>query len=125
MSVYAEPLSGPHRNGLPFRPYVYQGTGKDTLTPAELQALLDLDPDLPDRPGRNLRPCGTEAAYRRHLRLEGKPVLCELCLARERQRNDDRKAAAVAAYAEAVAEMAAGRARLAEATAEKYQGASR
>ncbi len=29
---------------------------------------------------RQLEPCGTVAAYRRHLRNEGKPVTCAACL---------------------------------------------
>lgn len=35
------------------------------------------------------KPCGTEAAYRRHLRREGAPVRCEPCLQAERRRNED------------------------------------
>lgn len=33
------------RTGLPWRPYVYRGTGEDTLTPPELSAQLDAEPD--------------------------------------------------------------------------------
>lgn len=35
------------------------------------------------------KPCGTEAAYRRHLRREGAPVRCEPCLKALRRKNDD------------------------------------
>jgi hypothetical protein len=34
-------------------------------------------------------PCGTPAAYRRHLRNEGKPVRCLSCLQAEARRNRD------------------------------------
>ena len=41
----------------------------------------------------DVEPCGTPAAYRRHLRHEGKPVRCLPCLRAEARRNeDDRKA---------------------------------
>ena len=36
----------------------------------------------------DLKPCGTAAAYRRHLRNQGKPVRCERCLQAERIRDD-------------------------------------
>ena len=58
-------------NGLPgWKPYVYRGTGSDTLT-----AFMD-EPEsqfenLPG--GRPLAPCGTPGAYRRHYR-RGEPV---------------------------------------------------
>jgi hypothetical protein len=34
-------------------------------------------------------PCGTPAAYRRHLRHDGKPVRCERCLKAESSRGRD------------------------------------
>ncbi len=34
----------------------------------------------PPKPPRQLEPCGTPAAYKRHLRQEGSPVTCEECL---------------------------------------------
>lgn len=37
----------------------------------------------------DVKPCGTTAAYRRHLRRDGKPVRCESCLQAERRRNAD------------------------------------
>jgi hypothetical protein len=40
----------------------------------------------------DLKPCGTTAAYRRHLRRQGKPVRCESCLQGERRRVADRNA---------------------------------
>ena len=39
------------------------------------------------------KPHGTRAAYRRHLRREGKPVRCERCLAAERRGEDEARAA--------------------------------
>ena len=39
----------------------------------------------------DVKPCCTPAAYRRHLRREGKPVRCESCLQAERRKHDDRK----------------------------------
>jgi hypothetical protein len=39
-------------------------------------------------------PCGSPAAYRRHLRREGAPVRCQACLAAERRRRDDWRRAA-------------------------------
>lgn len=39
-------------------------------------------------------PCGTPAAYRRHLRREGAPVQCEQCLAAEARRSTDKAATA-------------------------------
>lgn len=39
-------------------------------------------------------PCGTPAAYRRHLRHQGKPVRCESCLQAERRRFADLRRAA-------------------------------
>jgi hypothetical protein len=38
------------------------------------------------------KPCGTAAAYRRHLRREGAPVTCEPCLAAERREGEDKRA---------------------------------
>jgi hypothetical protein len=40
----------------------------------------------------DVKPCGTTAAYRRHLRRHGAPVRCETCLQAERRRWEDRKA---------------------------------
>jgi hypothetical protein len=37
----------------------------------------------------DVKACGTPAAYRRHLRLQGKPVRCETCLQGERRRAQD------------------------------------
>jgi len=37
----------------------------------------------------DVEPCGTPAAYRRHLRHEGAPVRCETCLQAERRRSAD------------------------------------
>lgn len=37
------------RTGLPWRPYTYRGVGTDTLTPPELQAQLDAEPDAGGR----------------------------------------------------------------------------
>jgi hypothetical protein len=37
----------------------------------------------------DVEPCGTTAAYRRHLRREGAPVRCEPCLAAERRDSAD------------------------------------
>jgi hypothetical protein len=44
----------------------------------------------------DVRPCGTRAAYRRHLRRTGKPVTCEKCLAAEARKGDDAQAARAA-----------------------------
>jgi hypothetical protein len=46
-----------------WKPYVYRGTGRDELTP-----WMDAIP-VP----RELQPCGTEAAYARHLKY-GEPT---------------------------------------------------
>ena len=65
------PMAGGPRNGLTWnwKPYVYRGTGADTLT-----AFMDDEPEAPGPPRRSgLAPCGTEAAYRRH-RRHGDPV---------------------------------------------------
>ena len=37
----------------------------------------------------DVKPCGTTAGYRRHLRRQGKPVRCESCLQAERRRFTD------------------------------------
>ncbi|HEY1705923.1 MAG TPA: hypothetical protein VGG75_40080 [Trebonia sp.] len=37
----------------------------------------------------DVKPCGTTAAYRRHLRHQGKPVRCETCLQAERRKGAD------------------------------------
>jgi hypothetical protein len=39
----------------------------------------------------DVEPCGTAAAYRRHLRREGTPVRCEPCLAAERREGEDKR----------------------------------
>lgn len=59
-ALIIRPLPGAPRNGVPWKPYRYQGTGEDTLTP-ELG-------DAFDDHGRALAPCGTDAAVRRHHR---------------------------------------------------------
>lgn len=88
-------MTGPAgiRNGMPeFRPYRYRGTGEDTLTPPGLQALLDAEPDLPDAPwsGRELAPCGTAAAARRHRRH--REEACADCLQAEARQAEARRA---------------------------------
>lgn len=40
-----------------------------------------------------LQPCGTAAAYKRHLRKDGKPVRCPRCLEGERVRTSERERA--------------------------------
>lgn len=40
----------------------------------------------------DLKPCGTTAAYRRHLRHDGKPVRCRTCLQGLRRDSADRYA---------------------------------
>lgn len=76
----------PVRNGLPFRPYRYQGTGADVLTP-----FLDDEPG--DQDARDLeaglKPHGTPAAYRRH-RRRGEPA-CRACLDGEAERQREAK----------------------------------
>jgi hypothetical protein len=76
-------VDGPPRNGMPeFRPYKYRGTGADTLTPPELQALLDLEPDLPDALDEldaPVWPHGTYTGYGRHRSAGEQP--CEPCRA--------------------------------------------
>jgi hypothetical protein len=82
------------RNGMPWKPYAYRGTGRDELT-----AWMDELPDeAPAGPGRAASsPCGTSAAYRRH-RRRGEQA-CAACLAAERSRSrsagrkDQRRAA--------------------------------
>ena len=67
-------MPGSDRSRLPFKPYVYRGTGKDTLT-----AFMDeRKPPVPRKP-RTLKPCGTVAAYRRHTRHGEEP--CDACKA--------------------------------------------
>lgn len=85
---------GRRRNELPAgKPYVYQGTGYDTLT-----AFMD------DEPGETIRnprgrpatqPCGTLAAYRRHYRHGETP--CESCMQARDRYKEDRAAARRAA----------------------------
>lgn len=69
------PVPGSVPRVLPWKPYVYRGTGEDELT-----AFMD-EPgsrfeDLP-RAGRDLKPHGTGAAIRRHQRHG--TALCESC----------------------------------------------
>jgi hypothetical protein len=54
--------------------------GTQVNRPSNLRADLDL------------KPCGTPAAYRRHLRRQGKPVRCESCLQALRRKYQDRRA---------------------------------
>ena len=75
------------RNGLPWKPYEYHGTGTDTLTPPDYAALLDeierqeterqhavMTWASAARAGRvPLQPCGTTAAYQRHMRRHEEP----------------------------------------------------
>ena len=51
-TVYATIPGGAELNGLPWKPYRYQGTGEDTLT-----AFMDAEP---------VWPCGTPLGYSRH-----------------------------------------------------------
>ena len=90
----------PHENG---RTYPFEGTAKDlcAVCPVTAECLDDAlrHPDMTIRAGllpreRDVvagarrvewRPpvlatCGTDAAYARHIRNEGAPVTCELCL---------------------------------------------
>lgn len=63
------------RNGMPeFVPYVYRGTGEDTLTPPELRAILDADPDIN---GQAAWPHGTRTGFERH-RAAGEQQ-CQAC----------------------------------------------
>lgn len=56
------------RNAFPeWKPYVYQGTGEDTLT----AHVIFPDDEPAGKPW--LQPCGTVAAYRRHLRAKEPP----------------------------------------------------
>jgi hypothetical protein len=76
------------RNGLLIKPYVYRGTGVDTLT-----AFMDDEPGETRRPGRPREyPCGTPAAYRRHLRYGEKP--CGECRRAHTQSSTERRQAA-------------------------------
>ena len=73
-------------NGLPWKPYRYRGAGEDVLTP-----FLDREPEPGPPPGRELMPCGTYAAYRRHLRHGESP--CRACRDAEARRQAGAKAA--------------------------------
>jgi hypothetical protein len=79
-------------SGLPWKPYVYQGTGADTLT-ASMDEPESQFRDLP-RTGRVLAEHGTDGAIRRHYR--NKTPVCEACRQRESRRKADRAAADVA-----------------------------
>lgn len=72
------------RNGLPWKPYTYRGTGQDTVT-----AGIDfaVPPEPAHRGRRPARPCGTTAAYKRHIRRGEKP--CEECRQAEKRRHAD------------------------------------
>lgn len=75
-SIRVAPRTAP-LNGLPpWRPYVYRGTGSDTLT-----AFMDEDERGPGRPPTE--PCGTRAAYGRHLRHGERP--CAACVQAARE----------------------------------------
>jgi hypothetical protein len=93
----ATAVTGQFRNGMPgFRPYTYRGTGADTLTPPELQALLDLEPDLPvepDLPEAPVWPHGTYTGFGRHRTANEPP--CGPCReAGNEYKRSHRKAAA-------------------------------
>lgn len=82
MSVQTLPRPAPGtRNGLPWKPYVYRGTGEDALT-----AFID---DWPDEdvavPVPAAEAHGTVAGYRRHRRRGEKP--CEPCRLAENARS--------------------------------------
>lgn len=82
------PGSAP-RNGLPWKPYHYNGDGTDTLTP-DIDAMpLELfsEPNHSHHPlagPGEPQPHGTVAAYRRHRRRGEKP--CEECREAENAR---------------------------------------
>ena len=73
-----------------FRPYVYRGTGSDTLT-----AFMDAEPVRHPGGRPATRPHGPTAAYRRHLRQGERPCLsCRQAEARYRAdggRNNERR----------------------------------
>jgi hypothetical protein len=75
-----------------FRPYAYRGTGADILTPPELQALLDLEPDLPEAP-EPVWPHGTYTGFGRH-RDAGEPQCGPCREAGNEYKRSHRKAAA-------------------------------
>ena len=62
------PMPGDPRNGLLIKPkpYVYRGNGEDTLTGHLTDA--DLEPYRGEDAKTWLAPCGTPAAYTRHIR---------------------------------------------------------
>lgn len=64
MIVYATIPGASARNGLTVRPYVYRGTGVDTLTPE-----LDAEP---------VWPCGTSYGYSRH--KNAREPKCQDCI---------------------------------------------
>ena len=91
-------VDGRPRNGMPeFRPYKYRGTGADTLTPPELQALLDQEPDLPDAP---VWPHGTYTGYGRHRSAGEQP--CEPCRAAGNEYKNRRRKTATPEFADDV-----------------------
>lgn len=96
MIVYATRPGGAELNSLPWKPYVYQGTGVDTLTP-----------ELDDEP---MWPCGTITGFTRH-KYNREPQ-CEPC--KEAQNRHRRELYREKRQQEA---MSAARRRLAEATA--------
>jgi hypothetical protein len=93
------------REALPRTDYAYRGTGQDTLTPPDYAALLD-EQERQEirraaayrglmnaaRTGRiPLQPCGTTAAYQRHMRHDEDP--CEACREANRRSLRERRAA--------------------------------
>jgi hypothetical protein len=88
------------RNGLTWKPYVYQGRGYDVLTPE----LGDAFGDTAHIDDIGLKPHGTPAAYRRH-RRRGEDA-CRACKDAESQRQAAWKNSA--AYAERRRERYAG-----------------
>lgn len=76
-------------NGLTWKPYVYRGRGYDVLTPHLGDPFEDPYEDEAPRAGRRAAaPCGTTAAYARHVRHGEKP--CEPCADAERDRRFER-----------------------------------
>ena len=78
------------RNGLTWKPYRYQGTGTDMLTPdidaMPLEAFAKPSPSHHPLVGPGeMQPCGTVAAYRRHRRRGEKP--CDACREAENARS--------------------------------------
>jgi hypothetical protein len=88
-------LTGPP-NDLPWKPYVYNGSGIDTLT-----AFMDDEPDEEITRTEDRLPCGTERAYARH-RRRGEPIDAA-CRAADTRATLDRKRRRREKYADAVA----------------------